>query len=134
MVYITKSAGESYPITGNTVSLSSKDLGQGGQKSNELGRKYRESSTERLFSSVPFGSFRGVSLGAVWTWAANDVTMHEWRGGGATQLVQFNHNTSLGPRLLSRFGPCSAPVGVLGVKRHRLASVNHGPYLSCPVS
>lgn len=92
MVYITKSAGESYPITGNTVSLSSKDLGQGGQKSNELGRKYRESSTERLFSSVPFGSFRGVSLGAVWTWVANDVTMHEWRGGGATQLVQFNHN------------------------------------------
>lgn len=78
MVYITNSAGGSYPITGK-VSLSREDLGQGGQKSNELGRKYRELSTERLFSSVPFGPFQGVSLGAVWTWAANDVTMHEWR-------------------------------------------------------
>lgn len=60
MVYITKSAGGSYPITGK-VSLSREDLGQGGQKSNELGRKYRELSTERLFSSVPFVLF-GVFL------------------------------------------------------------------------
>ena len=71
--------------------------GQGGQTGNELmGGNIENRQTERIFSSEPFGPFRGVALDVcVEFWRrkrCHDARVEGW-GAPSRQPIRCEHNT-----------------------------------------
>ena len=114
MVYTYRLSWREVFRRGNTISPSGMNLGEEGDRQRVNGGNIENRQTERIFSSEPFGPFRGVALDVCVEFGGeNDVTMHEWRDGGRREGNLFDANitqSSLWPRLIFGLEPAAGLV------------------------